>query len=318
MAVPSQKPLTFCQGPVIVCYDKHHGQKRVGEERVYSSLWSTVPHWGKPGQKLKSGGWEDDVTSHSVIGPPPSINCQENAPDLPTGQSDGNIFSVEVLYSQMSLTCIKLIKTNQPNKQTALAFFFLMFTYCCEDIVPKNFKTKNLCSVRTFFFYRKIFLESQILPVFHLLIQTLNRSFLNACMCQDMRSNSRKDHQSLFFLQTACSLVRKLVSKDTTNSSCESVVTHSGCSPVRWQKRLSQDRNQRSEPREGGESGKECELIASPGLGHWAHSVPPVLSSDKYREQFTNFFLHFLVQADHSTYTNSSQGRIRFAFFRLS
>lgn len=193
-----------------------------------------------------------------------------------------------------------------------------MFTYCCEDIVPKNFKTKNLCSVRTFFFYRKIFLESQILPVFHLLIQTLNRSFLNACMCQDMRSNSRKDDQSLFFLQTACSLVRKLVSKDTTNSSCESVITHSGCSPVRWQKRLSQDRNQRSEPREGGESGKECELNASPGLGHWAHSVPPVLSLDKYREQFTNFFLHFLVQADHSTYTNSSQGRIQFALFRLS
>lgn len=187
----------------------------------------------EPGGKSRCRGWEDDVTSHSVIGPPPSINCQENAPDLPTGQSDGNIFSVEVLYSQMSLTCIKLIKTNQPNKQTALAFFFLMFTYCCEDIVPKNFKTENLCSVRTFFFYRKIFLESQILPVFHLLIQTLNRSFLNACMCQDMRSNSRKDHQSLFFLQTACSLVRKLVSKDTTNSSCESVVTHSGCSPVR-------------------------------------------------------------------------------------
>jgi hypothetical protein len=38
---------------------------------------------------------------------------------LPTSQSDGAIFSVEVLSSQMTLANVKLTKTNkQMNKQT--------------------------------------------------------------------------------------------------------------------------------------------------------------------------------------------------------
>lgn len=123
MAVPSQKPFAFCQAPLIVCCDEHHGQKHVGEERVYFRSWSTVSYWGKPGQKLNAGTQRQELMQrpwrwcYLPQCPSPSVNCHKNAPDLPTGQSDGNIFSVEVLYSQMSLTCVKLIKNKQTNKQ---------------------------------------------------------------------------------------------------------------------------------------------------------------------------------------------------------
>ena len=53
-------------------------------------------------------------TNHSELGLPTSIINQENIPTwVPTGQSGERIFSIEVLFPQMSLSCIKLIKANQ-------------------------------------------------------------------------------------------------------------------------------------------------------------------------------------------------------------
>lgn len=44
-----------------------------------------------------------DGTAHSRLYPPTSITDRENASGLPTGQAGGNIFSVEVPSSKMTL-----------------------------------------------------------------------------------------------------------------------------------------------------------------------------------------------------------------------
>lgn len=50
-----------------------------------------------------------DSTTYSGLDPSTSIINQENVPeDLPTGQTDEEIFSTEVHSSQMTLSCINL------------------------------------------------------------------------------------------------------------------------------------------------------------------------------------------------------------------
>lgn len=39
---------------------------------------------------------------------------------MPTGQSDGGMFSVEVLSSQMTMACVELTKTNKTNQALLL------------------------------------------------------------------------------------------------------------------------------------------------------------------------------------------------------
>lgn len=49
-----------------------------------------------------------DATTHSELVTPTSIINQEHcSPGLPTGQSDGSIFSAAIPSSQMSLPCLK-------------------------------------------------------------------------------------------------------------------------------------------------------------------------------------------------------------------
>lgn len=58
-------------------------------------------------RKVKAGSQDLDATVHSGLNPPTSIKCRAG---LPTGHSDGGIYSVEDLSSQMTLVHIKLEK----------------------------------------------------------------------------------------------------------------------------------------------------------------------------------------------------------------
>lgn len=51
-------------------------------------------------------------TAHSELRPPTWIINQENAPHLPTGQSNGGNSSTEGPYSQMMQVCANLTKAN--------------------------------------------------------------------------------------------------------------------------------------------------------------------------------------------------------------
>lgn len=82
--------------------------------------WNFGPTLGLTGTWWPLGGqnfqpWTTSprgCTTHSVLGPLPSINQENAATGLFAGQSDGRISSIESLSSQMTLTCIKLTKPN--------------------------------------------------------------------------------------------------------------------------------------------------------------------------------------------------------------
>lgn len=89
------------------CWDKHHDQKQLGQERFYFILQLIVYHEGKPGQGLQTETWERELkqkpwrnptywlarfaflptlnrlpgrgTTHTGLGPSPSVINQENA-----------------------------------------------------------------------------------------------------------------------------------------------------------------------------------------------------------------------------------------------
>jgi hypothetical protein len=72
------------------------------------------------------------ATTHSGLGPHPAIHYSRKRPtSLPTGQSNGSIFLVQVSSSQMILACIKLEnksnKSNKSNKTHSLLGYFCAF-----------------------------------------------------------------------------------------------------------------------------------------------------------------------------------------------
>lgn len=56
-----------------------------------------------------------DIT-HSILGPPPSIINQKNAP-YSVSQPDGQIFSIETPFSQMTLAWVKMTKKAKQQQQ---------------------------------------------------------------------------------------------------------------------------------------------------------------------------------------------------------
>ena len=71
-----------------------------------------------------------DGTAHSGLSPPtPIINQEKGSPAMPTGQSDGGMFSVEVLSSQMTMACVELTKTNKTNQALLLTWQYNTITW---------------------------------------------------------------------------------------------------------------------------------------------------------------------------------------------
>lgn len=46
---------------VLLCCDKPHNQKKLGEEKVYFILQIEVHHWEKPRQEFKTGTWRPEL-----------------------------------------------------------------------------------------------------------------------------------------------------------------------------------------------------------------------------------------------------------------
>lgn len=70
-----------------------------------------------------------DVTTHRGLGPPTSIINEESAPsDLPTYQSYGNIFSIEIPSFQVTIACVvdNSKKTAYPSKFTVFIFWYFL------------------------------------------------------------------------------------------------------------------------------------------------------------------------------------------------
>lgn len=99
-------------------------KKAWGGKGLFGSHFQVIVITGSQGRSLEAGN-EAEVTflvcflvqtrtTHIGLGPPTLISNPENIPiHLPTNQSDGGFFSIKLPSSQMTIVCVKLIKTNQ-------------------------------------------------------------------------------------------------------------------------------------------------------------------------------------------------------------
>jgi hypothetical protein len=79
------------------------------------------------------------VTTHHELGSPTSIINQENASiGLTTGQFGGDIFSIEVPSSKMTLACVKLIKNQLAQRATNTLSHWAIFSSPNKPFLLKN------------------------------------------------------------------------------------------------------------------------------------------------------------------------------------